>query len=172
MISSTGILYPSGITQTCKFPRAGMVLAWAGNNPPTGSLWCNGAYVGITVYPILYGVIGDRYNDANTPANHFKLPDFRNKFLFGADSISTAISGTNYGNWQIQDFRHEHIVNLHVLRTYNTDNAKTEPGTKDGIKNYFANPTGPVIEVVANTTDTKQDFIPPYTIVNYIIYHD
>lgn len=171
MISSTSILYPSGITQTCKFPRAGMVLAWAGNNPPTGSLWCNGAYVIKTDYPILYGVIGDRYNDANPPANQFKLPDFRNKFLFGADSISTAISGTNYGNWQIPEFKHQHIVNIPVLTNFNVYYRTHEPG-EDNIRDTFVNPTSHALEILANTTDAKQDFIPSYTIVNYIIYHD
>ena len=171
MISSTGILYPSGFIQTCKFPRAGMVLAWPGNNLPAGALWCNGAYVDRTVYPILYSVIGDRYNDASTPVNHFKLPDFRNKFLFGAGSTSTAVSATNYGNWQIQEFKHQHTVTVRTLNNVATYRSAMKGGS-DNIRQDFAQATSNALTISANTTDAKEDFIPSYTIVNYIIYHD
>jgi len=171
MISSTEILYPSGFIQACKFPRVGMVLAWPGNNPPAGSFWCNGAYLNKTDYPNLYGVIGDRYNDANTPANNFKLPDFRNKFLFGSDSISTAVNAINHGNWQIQEFKHQHVVNVRTLQSFTGYRERMEPGS-DGKALSFNQTTSDALTIGANTTDAKVDFIPPYTIINYIIYHD
>ena len=171
MISSTEILYPSGMTQACKFPRAGMVLVWPGNNPPVGSFWCDGAYVNKTVYPNLHGVIGDRYNDANTPANNFKLPDFRNKFLFGAGSTNTAVSAINHGNWQIQEFKHQHVVNVSALQSFSTSGNVMEPGS-DNTGIGFQQRTSDALTINVNTTAAKQDFIPPYTIINYIIYHD
>jgi microcystin-dependent protein len=156
--------------QTCKYPRVGMVFAWAGTNIPDGSFWCDGSYKNKLDYPVLFSIIGDRYNDANTPANSFKLPDFRNKFLFGENATNTALSATITGNWQIQEFKHQHTVDVNALSAINTARGYMESGS-EGAAYFFGNDTR-TLTIGANTTDTKVDFIPPYTIISYIIYHD
>jgi microcystin-dependent protein len=66
------------------FNPAGMIIptGWDGS-AKSGWLYCDGSSVLIDDYPSLYAAIGTRFGQAD--ATHFNIPDFRGRFLRGAD---------------------------------------------------------------------------------------
>lgn len=69
----------------------GMIVPFAGAVPPLGWLICDGSEVQIATAAKLFDVIGYSFKDAglltNSSATHFALPDFRGRFLLGADNM-------------------------------------------------------------------------------------
>lgn len=70
----------------------GAILPFAGLNPPTGFLLCDGSEVLKSQYPDLYSIIGDYYNGTTplgtAPLNvSFRLPDLRGRFPLGRDNM-------------------------------------------------------------------------------------
>lgn len=65
---------------------------------PTNCTWLEGATDGIPDndygydcdFPNLYDIYGKTYNDENTPAGKYKLPDFRNRVIWGAWNVDGA----------------------------------------------------------------------------------
>ena len=67
-----------------QFLPAGTVLPFAGTTAPTGFLLCNGATISRTTYSKLYAAIGSAHG-AGDGSTTFHLPDYRGRFLRGAD---------------------------------------------------------------------------------------
>ena len=73
------------------FIPAGAVVAYAGSvaNPPLGWLPCDGRVVSSLQYPKLFAAIGTTWgkedNISENGATFFKLPDLRDRVLWGAD---------------------------------------------------------------------------------------
>ncbi len=63
----------------------GSIIAYAGSIVPDGYLLCDGTMVEKTVYPALYNVIQGIYGE---DAQHFKLPDLRDRFIQGGSAPS------------------------------------------------------------------------------------
>lgn len=65
---------------------------------PTNCTWLEGATDGIPNntygydcdFPNLYNIYGTTYNDEDTPAGKYKLPDFRNRVIWGAWNVDGA----------------------------------------------------------------------------------
>lgn len=66
---------------------AGTILPYAGKTVPSGFLAANGANVSRTTYARLYGAIGTTWGSGDG-ATTFKLPDFRNRTIWGANAAS------------------------------------------------------------------------------------
>lgn len=70
-------------------------------NAPENCVWLEGYEDGIpgntqgydTDYPSLYAIYGTSYNNENTPAGKFKLPDFRNKVFWGGETAGYISAG-------------------------------------------------------------------------------
>lgn len=69
----------------------GTVLFTAGSDKPDNALWCNGAEVEQSAYPLLYDVLGNTWGSAS-PGN-FKLPDLRDRVPVGTTPGSTGDYG-------------------------------------------------------------------------------
>ena len=67
-----------------QFLPAGTVLPFAGTTAPAGFLLCNGATISRTTYSKLYAAIGSAHG-AGDGSTTFHLPDYRGRFLRGAD---------------------------------------------------------------------------------------
>lgn len=65
----------------------GMIIDFAGENPPEGWLWCDGAEVSRAEYPALFKAIGTKYGAGNGSTT-FNLPDSRRRVREGANNIS------------------------------------------------------------------------------------
>jgi microcystin-dependent protein len=68
-----------------------MIVPFAGLIAPAGWLICDGREIQIQVYQELFSIIQYNFKDAsqlvNSLATHFALPDFRGRFLLGADTM-------------------------------------------------------------------------------------
>lgn len=75
---------------------AGTILSYAGENPPTGYLFCDGSEINIGSYPDLFAVIGYKYKEQDLliGINTFALPDLRGRFALGRDSMDNQTSIT------------------------------------------------------------------------------
>lgn len=70
----------------------GAILPYAGVNPPTGYLLCDGSEVEISKFGDLYDVISTTYNGTASlvGVNTFRLPDLRGRFPLGKDNMDNA----------------------------------------------------------------------------------
>lgn len=75
----------------------GTIIPFGSNNIPVGYLICDGSEVLKTIYPELYGVIGNSFGTV-TDSTKFKLPDLRNKFIQGANSNTGEIKEAGLPN--------------------------------------------------------------------------
>lgn len=155
------------------FVPVGTILLYGGINLPTNYLWCNGSLYSTTTYSTLYSVIGNTYGSST---GNFQVPNMLKRFPIGTDSSSnmtisyTGVSVKNGGNSIInknQLAQHEHnnpSTTNFIIKTdtpgYRVDNA--------GNSNY-------IIDIATETggiqgfSSTQQEFLPPFTVVNYII---
>lgn len=70
-------------------------------NAPENCVWLEGAVDGIpgnaqgydSDYPNLYAIYGTAYNDENTPTGKYKLPDFRDRVLWGGETAGYITAG-------------------------------------------------------------------------------
>lgn len=70
---------------------AGTIIAFAGNNIPSGYLPCNGGAISRTTYADLFAVIGTTYG-AGDGSTTFNLPNLTDKFIQGSDTAGTVKS--------------------------------------------------------------------------------
>jgi len=63
---------------------AGTVVAFAGDQVPSGWLLCDGAEYEIARFPALASAIGHAYGTSDA-ATRFRVPDYRGRFLRGVD---------------------------------------------------------------------------------------
>ena len=78
---------------------AGMVNAFAADNPPEGWLECDGAALSRTAYADLFSAINTTYG-AGDGTTTFNLPDLRGEFVRGWDHNRGVDSGRGFGEWQ------------------------------------------------------------------------
>lgn len=84
------------------FIPAGTVYYFAGQSPPLGWFYSNGATLLIAAFPDLYAAIGRTYTSGATPANSFQIPDLRGQFLRAWDDRASGgvDSGRVFGSGQ------------------------------------------------------------------------
>lgn len=70
---------------------AGTIIAFAGNNIPSGYLPCNGGAISRTTYADLFAVIGTTYGTGDGSTT-FNLPNLTDKFIQGSDTAGTVKS--------------------------------------------------------------------------------
>jgi microcystin-dependent protein len=70
----------------------GSVTSFAGPNAPAGWLICDGSLVSRTTYADLFAAIGTAHGSGDGSTT-FQLPDYRGRFLRGADNMGTGAAG-------------------------------------------------------------------------------
>jgi microcystin-dependent protein len=74
----------------------GAILPYAGLIAPTGFLLCDGSEVQRSMYPDLYSIISDYYNNSTENPllgiNTFRVPDLRGRFALGRDTMDNGIT--------------------------------------------------------------------------------
>ena len=101
--------------------RAGMIGAFPHGNPGANWLFCDGAAVSRTAFPLLFQMIGTTYG-AGDGSTTFNLPDYRGQFMRGQDAGAgvdpnagartdrgDGTGGDNVGTKQVDDLKsHQH----------------------------------------------------------------
>lgn len=153
----------------------GTMLLYAGTVLPINYLWCDGSQKSTTTYSTLYSVLGTTYN--NSPASgNFNVPNMSKSLPIGASTpgnMTITYQGNN--NTRIGG---NSLMNSNQLASH-THNAPTNAGNYWGAPNdggtqvaggstplrvNFSATTGSITDVNAT-----QEFLPPFTVVNYII---
>jgi microcystin-dependent protein len=71
---------------------AGTIAPFGGGTVPTGWLLCDGSTVSRTTYPNLFAAVGTLHGQGDGSTT-FHLPDYRGRFLRGADNMGTGAAG-------------------------------------------------------------------------------
>lgn len=159
------------------FLPPGIIMPFAGPvaNVPTGWLPCDGRAVASTTYPKLFANIGTTWgyetNITENGVTYFKLPDLRNRTLWGADAHAVGdyveaglpnITGTFFGEAASQSYEFSGAF------------YRTETGGKRGINgsdgdNHQSGFDASLSNPIYGASDTVQ---PPSGAVNFIIKVD
>jgi microcystin-dependent protein len=147
----------------------GSVVAFAGSVAPSGWLFCDGgAYDGTDpLYQALYNIIQNTFG--GTTASSFNVPDLRQKFPVGAQSVTS--NGYNYalgatGGEQVHTLTvtempaHSHTITPPVIE-YNLSGFGN-----GGSSNWIG---GPVSTTDSTGGDVAHNNVPPFLSLNYII---
>jgi microcystin-dependent protein len=98
LVSRNEVLYvmkPQTLTGTIPVTASGPVIPigsimpYVGDTAPSGWLMCDGSYVNISTYSLLFDRIRNKYGAPQT--GRFKLPDFRGKFMLGFSGMSGGV---------------------------------------------------------------------------------
>lgn len=71
---------------------AGTIAPFAGGTVPEGWLLCDGSVVSRTTYAALFAAVGTLHGQGDASTT-FHLPDYRGRFLRGADDMGTGAAG-------------------------------------------------------------------------------
>lgn len=124
----------------------GAIIAFGGTVLPSDYLWCDGSLVSKTTYAGLYAVLGvDRYG--TDTATDFYLPDFRDRFARGANTISGNVGTTNVNS-------HTHTLNASSAVTTLNATTATFSGTAGNTGSQSANHTHGVNGASTSSTGT------------------
>lgn len=99
-----------GLDSTTGLTPTGTIIAFSGNNIPSGYLPCNGSAVSRTTYADLFAVIGTTYGSGDGSTT-FNLPNLTDKFIQGSDTAGTVksaglpnITGRRVASWGGGDY--------------------------------------------------------------------
>jgi len=86
------------------------VMAFAGGDPPSGWLYCDGQAVSRTTYAALFAIISTTYGAGNGSTT-FNVPDLRGVFIRGHDNGRGLDPSRGFGTYQADAFAsHTHLV--------------------------------------------------------------
>jgi microcystin-dependent protein len=149
----------------------GTIIMYSGTSIPSDYLWCDGASYSTTTYSSLYNVIGNTYGSGS---GTFNVPNLQTRFPIGSSTTSNI--SVNYNGVTTGPTGGDNTIGLNQIPNH-THNP-TSPGT--GFYNATATPqvlqTGgsngltifPTTGTITNYT-SQQQFLPPFTVINYII---
>lgn len=136
----------------------GAIMPYAGINPPTGWLLCDGAYIDKTDYPELFAAIGYYYG-ATTIATKFRLPDLKGRMVIGYDDMSNGFASSTGGAGRIPSATTPNLALVPpegALAAVTGGNKNPQPVST--VTNFGGTITGVTTEVLS-----------PFHAMNYII---
>ena len=175
----------------------GCILPYCGTSIPNNWLYCAGLTVSRSEYPELFATIGTRFG-AGDGSTTFKIPDLREKFIFGANpgtpDIENYTLGTTGGSKNAVLIRHNHTFSgtnkqgrVGCFRTENNQNLACEspfsadnsllpsdgnwwdsPDNDWGLKGFKFDYT-PAGSISYEGEDGTNKNMPPYACFYYII---
>jgi microcystin-dependent protein len=162
----------------------GSLIMWASNTIPSDWKLCNGAAISRVTFATLFSLLGTTFG-AGDGTTTFNLPDFRNKFPYGADTV--AVGGTG-GTADSIVVAHTHTATStstvtdpgHLHKTYGAYGGGGNPGGSLNINNpggLDTNTTSATTGITVATSTTNASTgssgtnanLPPYLGINFII---
>ena len=163
-ITSNSIDLSANLQQVSKMPVTGLISLWTGVSLPANTLLCDGKKYNVADYPLLATFLND------TAGTQFSVPNLNGRLPLGADNSLTVTNGGLMlgGANQINSIGHSHTANISMIwsNVYQYDN----PEIGDGAWNYSLTTKTTTLTTGANTSATKIDYLPEYTVVRYIIH--
>ena len=157
----------------------GSLIMWASNTIPSDWKLCNGAAISRVTFATLFSLLGTTFG-AGDGTTTFNLPDFRNKFPYGADTVavggtggsadSIVVSHTHTATSTVTDPGHNHTYNQATNQSPQSGSA-----TQVFVSNTSQNTGNAVTGITVATTNTSTGSsgtnanLPPYLGINFII---
>lgn len=174
---AAGTIGINNFTTAVSFVTLGAVTAYAGDTQTDtmtslGWIICDGRSLSRTTYAALYGLLGTRYGAADV--NTFKVPDLRARVVVGVNN--NTISAT-----AVEDTRSIRVlgdtggVETHVLTDTEmpSHSHNLTVNNDDGLYAAYAGYSN-TLATQKQTTESGGDAphinMPPYIVMNYIIY--
>lgn len=141
----------------------GCIISYPLTTAPEGYLICNGELLNIEDYEDLYNVIGTVYGGNGTTT--FKLPDMRDRFIFG---YNEGVIGTTGGEATHTLITEEMPSHTHTIKKQVDNNSGTSISVGSGSSSLFYQTTN---SVTTNSTGGGQPHnnMPPYITQIFII---
>jgi microcystin-dependent protein len=164
-ITNDSIDLSANLQQKSKMPVTGLISLWTGTSIPANTLLCDNAEYNIADYPMLASFL-----NYSAPATKFRVPNLNGRFPLGADNSSTITNGGVMigGASQINSIAHSHTVTISPVLS-NIQNANN-PEIGNGAYNNLLKVQNVTLTTEPNTSSTKIDYLPEYTVVRYIIH--
>jgi len=157
----------------------GSLIMWASNTIPSDWKLCNGAAISRVTFATLFSLLGTTFG-AGDGTTTFNLPDFRNKFPYGADTVavggtggsadSIVVSHTHTATSTVTDPGHNHTYNQATNQSPQSGSA-----TNVFVSNTSQNTGNAVTGITVATTNASTGSsgtnanLPPYLGINFII---
>jgi microcystin-dependent protein len=157
----------------------GSLIMWASNTIPSDWKLCNGAAISRVTFATLFSLLGTTFG-AGDGTTTFNLPDFRNKFPYGADTVavggtggsadSIVVSHTHTATSTVTDPGHNHTYNQATNQSPQSGSA-----TQVFVSNTSQNTGNAVTGITVATTNTSTGSsgtnanLPPFLGINFII---
>ena len=157
------------LQQYSKMPFTGLISLWTGKTAPDGALFCDGSEKNTATYPELSAVLNFKYG-GSAISGKFNVPNLQGRFPLGADNNDTITNedARNGGSLTISSIGHEHYANLSSI--YNNSVTWSNPEIGNGSRSYQFQVLSRSISIPANTSKSQKNFLPKYTVINYIIH--
>jgi microcystin-dependent protein len=161
----------------------GSLIMWASNTIPTDWKLCNGAAISRVTYGTLFSLLGTTFG-AGDGTTTFNLPDFRNKFPYGVDTVaiggtggsadSIVVSHTHTATSTVTDPTHSHPVIAEINVNLAGGGARTVPSSGGNVGAGFVTNVATTGITVATTNASTgasgtNANLPPYLGINFII---
>ena len=157
----------------------GTIVMWPLENPPKGWLFCDGTsyYKYNSPHSKLYEVIGNKYNNGDTPLTKFNVPNLQSRFPLGASpDYSLGVTGgekeVTLKKSQIPAHNHQLKEILESKSSGGEDwqGVNFNGGYTGGIKNFAVGAGGSFPKTENNTGGgLAHNNMPPYFPLNFII---
>lgn len=156
----------------------GSLIMWASNTIPSDWKLCNGAAISRVTFSTLFSLLGTTFG-AGDGTTTFNLPDFRNKFPYGADSVavggtggsadSIVVSHTHTATSTVSDPGHSHSIGASMQLYGNPSTSLVY--TQIGNVNTGAVVTGVTVATTNASTGSSgtNANLPPFLGINFII---
>ncbi len=157
----------------------GTIVSFAGSSAPSKWLLCQGQSLSTTTYGALWNAIGYTYGGSGA---NFNLPDCRGRTIIAPDAGASRVTANNAlgsaaGSQAIPAHNHysfirnsSSIAYSNNLSTTNSPITFTQNGS-DSFNYTITSNGGNTPDVgLTSTTGTGTNNLPPYIVINYIIY--
>ena len=151
------------LQQFSKMPVTGLISLWTGTSIPANTLLCDGKQYYVAGYPELASFLG------YSAQTIFSVPNLTGRLPLGADNSMTITNdGADRGGAnQINSIAHSHTVKIPIYsERFNANN----PEIGNGAHNNLLKVQTVTLTTDSNTSSTKIDYLPEYTVVRYIIH--
>lgn len=145
--------------------RAGEVVGWAGEKLPDNALWCDGHEYNQDDYPQLYEIVGTIYGGTETT---FRVPDLNGRVIVGAGNYPLNQSG---GSERVKLVTEEMPTHKHYYSTGSLKVVQVDRSFAWFFKNDVLG-AGPAGHTSSTGGHKSHENMPPFRVLNYIIYYE
>jgi len=169
--TALGTIEDSGENAVSLGSPTGSVIPFAGSSAPSGWFFCNGQEVNRGTNSALFSVIGETFG-AGDGSTTFALPDLRDRFALGANSIG-ASDAARIGNFDTDPGdsggEDEHLLTEGEMPRHNHTYGRIRNGDDQSGEQVGGGSDDGSLSTSFRGNDEAHNNMPPFLALNYII---